>query len=109
METVNPVDWIGRHVEVSETKDKIGIQLDFRGLVTSPHCRNRAPARDIGEQRPARASGFRVKIPSHPLLSQSCVGDGNRTSGTLPGEPSVKVCLAGYPQIFDRSGARQSP
>jgi hypothetical protein len=29
-----PVDWIGRHVEVRETKDKIEIQLDARRLVT---------------------------------------------------------------------------
>src|SRR5215831_12853040 len=32
-----PVDWIGRRVEVRETKDKIEIQLDARRLVT--HCR----------------------------------------------------------------------
>ncbi len=28
-----PVDWIGRRVEVRETRDKIEIQLDARRLV----------------------------------------------------------------------------
>src|SRR3954451_22154006 len=29
-----PVDWIGRRVEVRETRDKVEIQLDARRLVT---------------------------------------------------------------------------
>jgi hypothetical protein len=31
-----PVDWIGRRVEVRETKDKIEIQLDARPLGHAP-------------------------------------------------------------------------
>jgi transposase len=42
-----PFSWIGRRVEVRESKDKIEIQLDARNLCNSPaDRRGRAPARD---------------------------------------------------------------
>src|SRR6266571_678978 len=61
-----PVDWIGRRVEVRETKDKIEIQLDARRLVTH---RRIAEAKDqrvtLGEHRPPR--GQRAPRPDpHP-------------------------------------------
>jgi hypothetical protein len=46
-----PVDWIGRRVEVRETKDKIEIQLDVRRLVT--------------HRRIAEAEHQRVMLPEH--------------------------------------------
>ena len=61
-----PVDWIGRRVEVRETKDKIEIQLDARRLVTH---RRIAEAKDqrvtLAEHRPPR--GQRAPRPDpHP-------------------------------------------
>jgi len=46
-----PVDWIGRRVEVRETKDKIEIQLDARRLVT--------------HRRIAEAEHQRAMLPEH--------------------------------------------
>lgn len=46
-----PLDWIGRRVEVRETKDKIEIQLDARHLVT--------------HRRIAEAEHQRVMLPEH--------------------------------------------
>ena len=62
-----PVDWIGRRVEVRETRDKIEIQLDARNLVTHrPHRRSRASAHHAGrstDRRGARASRGPILIP----------------------------------------------
>jgi hypothetical protein len=42
-----PLDWMGRRVEVRETKDQVEIQLDVRRLVAHRRiCGSRAPARD---------------------------------------------------------------
>src|SRR5882762_5047515 len=49
-----PVDWIGRRVEVRETKDKIEIQLDARRLVT--------------HRRIAEAEHQRVMLAEHDAL-----------------------------------------
>jgi hypothetical protein len=61
-----PVDWIGRRVEVRETKDKIEIQLDARRMVT--HCRVAEAVQQritLAEHRPAR--GQRAPRPDpHP-------------------------------------------
>jgi hypothetical protein len=46
-----PVTWIGRRVEVRESKDKVEIQLDARNLVT--------------HQRIAEAEHQRVMLPQH--------------------------------------------
>ena len=60
-----PLEWIGRRVEVRETKDKIEIQLDARRLVThrriveAEHQRILLP-----EHRPPR--GQRVRPDPHP-------------------------------------------
>ena len=61
-----PVDWIGRRVEVRETKDKIEIQVDARRLVT--HCRIAEAENQritLAEHRPPR--GQRAPRPDpHP-------------------------------------------
>jgi len=58
-----PVDWIGRRVEVRETKDKVEIQLDARHLVT--HRRSRAPASAAGRAPAAtRPEGAASRSPS---------------------------------------------
>jgi transposase len=60
-----PVLWIGRRVEVRETRDKVEIELDPRHLVT--HLRTVAPMQRItlAEHKPPR--GERVKlIERHP-------------------------------------------
>ena len=54
-----PLEWIGRRVEVRETKDKIEIQLDARKLVThGRHCREAEHQRILQPQhRPPRGQG----------------------------------------------------
>jgi len=61
-----PVDWIGRRVEVRETKDKIEIQLDARRLVTHRRIGEAEQQRiTLAEHRPPR--GQRVARPDpHP-------------------------------------------
>jgi hypothetical protein len=61
-----PVDWIGRRVEVRETKDQIEIQLDARRLVTHRRIAEVEHQRiTLAEHRPAR--GQRLARPDpHP-------------------------------------------
>lgn len=61
-----PVDWIGRQVEVRETKDKIEIQLDARRLVTHRRIAEAEHQRiTLTEHRPVR--GERAPRPDpHP-------------------------------------------
>src|SRR5450432_1658195 len=61
-----PVPWIGRRVEVRETRDKIDIELDARHIVT--HDRALTPLHQrivLAEHRPPRGGGIR-RIDSHP-------------------------------------------
>jgi len=61
-----PVDWIGRRVEVRETKDKIEIQLDARRLVTHRRVVDAEHQRvTLAEHRPPRGHGVRRGHP-HP-------------------------------------------
>jgi transposase len=61
-----PVDWIGRRVEVRETKEKIEIQLDVRRLVTHRRIAEAEHQRmTLAEHRPPR--GQRLPRPDpHP-------------------------------------------
>ena len=61
-----PVEWIGRRVEVRETKDKIAIQLDARRLVTHRRIAEAEHQRVmLAEHRPPR--GQRAPRPDpHP-------------------------------------------
>jgi transposase len=54
-----PVSWIGRRVEVRETKDKVEIELDARHVVT--HVRTLAPLQRITLPEHKRAWGEGVK------------------------------------------------
>ena len=61
-----PVAWIGRRVEVRETKDKIEIELDARHLVT--HVRAVTPQSQritLAAHRPPRGEGVKRSDP-HP-------------------------------------------
>jgi len=61
-----PVSWIGRRVEVRETKDKIEIELDARHLVT--HVRTvtlQAQRITLAAHRPPRGEGVQCRDP-HP-------------------------------------------
>lgn len=61
-----PLDWIGRRVEVRETKDKIEIQLDARHLVAHPRIPEAEHQRLLSpEHRPPRGQGQRRPDP-HP-------------------------------------------
>jgi len=61
-----PVDWIGRRVEVRETKDKIEIQLDARRLVTHRRLVEAEHRRvTLAEHRPPRGHGVKRGHP-HP-------------------------------------------
>jgi transposase len=60
-----PVSWIGRRVEVRESRDKIEIELDPRHIVT--HVRVLTPLNQrilLAEHRPPR--GWGVKRDTHP-------------------------------------------
>ena len=61
-----PLDWIGRRVEVRETRDKIEIQLDARRVVTHRRVAEAAQERvALAEHRPPR--GQRAPRPDpHP-------------------------------------------
>ena len=72
-----PVSWIGRRVEVRETKDKVEIELDARHLVT--HARTLAPAQ-------------RVTLPEHKLPW----GEGVKKSERHPEEQTI---LQAAPEI----------
>ena len=61
-----PVSWIGRRVEVRETRDKIEIQLDARHIVT--HEREVTPLQQritLAGHRPPRGEGVKRSDP-HP-------------------------------------------
>src|ERR1700689_3002531 len=59
-----PVSWIGRRVEVRETKDNIEIELDARHIVT--HIRAWTPQRiTLAEHKPPRGEGVKRSDP-HP-------------------------------------------
>jgi len=61
-----PVAWIGRRVEVRETKDKVEIQLDARNLVTHTRIAEAEHQRiTLAQHRPPRGQGFRRPDP-HP-------------------------------------------
>ena len=61
-----PVDWIGRRVEVRETKDKIEIQRDARNLVTHTRIAEAGHQRTmLAQHRPPRGQGIQRPDP-HP-------------------------------------------
>jgi len=61
-----PVDWIGRRVEVRETRDKIEIQLDARHLVTHARIAEAEHQRVmLAAHRPPRGQGVQRPDP-HP-------------------------------------------
>jgi transposase len=61
-----PISWIGRRVEIRETRDKIDIELDARHIVT--HDRALTPLHQrimLAEHRPPRGEGVK-RGDSHP-------------------------------------------
>jgi len=61
-----PVAWIGRRVEVRETKDKLDIQLDSRRIVTHQRVPEGEYQRiTLAEHRPPRGQGIKRSDP-HP-------------------------------------------
>ena len=76
-----PLDWIGRRVEVRETKDKIEIQLDARNLVT--------------HRRIAEAEHQRVMLAAAPPAARA------RASRVRDPHPEEKAILAAVPEIAD--------
>ena len=61
-----PVDWIGRRVEVRETRDKLEIELDARRIVTHTRMLTPFPQRiTLAEHKPPRGQGVRRSAP-HP-------------------------------------------
>ena len=61
-----PVDWIGRRVEVRETRDKIEIQRDARNLVTHTRIADAENRRImLAQHRPPRGQGIQRPDP-HP-------------------------------------------
>jgi len=60
-----PLEWIGRRVEVRETRDKVEIQLDARHLVTHHRIADAEHQRVmLAEHRPPR--GQRARPDPHP-------------------------------------------
>src|SRR6516162_1106368 len=67
-----PVEWIGRRVEVRETKDKIEIQLDARRLVTHRRLVEAEHRRvTLAEHRPPRGHGARRR--DHPRPEEKAI------------------------------------
>ena len=61
-----PVDWIGRRVEVRETRDKLAIELDARRIVTHTRMLTPFPQRiTLAEHKPPRGEGVKRSAP-HP-------------------------------------------
>jgi transposase len=61
-----PVSWIGRRVEVRETRDKVEIQLDARNLVTHSRVLDQLQHRiTLAQHRPPRGQGIKRNAP-HP-------------------------------------------
>src|SRR5213076_1233391 len=61
-----PVSWIGRRVEVRESKNKIEIQLDVRSIVSHPRVAEAQQQRiTLAEHRPPRGQGIKRSDP-HP-------------------------------------------
>jgi transposase len=61
-----PVAWIGRRVEVRETKDKIEIQLDLRNIVTHTRVPEEQHQRiTLATHRPPRGQGLK-RSQTHP-------------------------------------------
>ncbi len=61
-----PVAWIGRRVEVRETKDRVEIQLDVRNLVTHERLAEAEHQRiTLAQHRPPRGQGSKRPDP-HP-------------------------------------------
>ena len=61
-----PVSWIGRRVEVRETKSKIEFQLDARNLVTHVRAVTTEPQRiTLAEHKPPRGEGVK-RSERHP-------------------------------------------
>src|SRR5437588_2505613 len=61
-----PVAWIGRRVEIRETKDKIEIQLDARNIVTHERVPDEQYQRiTLGAHRPPRGQGLK-RSDAHP-------------------------------------------
>jgi transposase len=61
-----PVTWIGRRVEVRETKDKVEIQLDARNIVTHNRVADAQQQRiTLAQHRPPRGEGIKRGDP-HP-------------------------------------------
>jgi transposase len=61
-----PVNWIGRRVEVRETKDKVEIQLDARNLVAHHRVLEAQQQRiTLAQHRPPRGQGLKRSDP-HP-------------------------------------------
>jgi hypothetical protein len=61
-----PVTWIGRRVEVRETKDKVEIQLDARNLVAHNRVADAQQQRiTLAQHRPPRGEGIKRSDP-HP-------------------------------------------
>jgi transposase len=61
-----PVDWIGRRVEVRETRDKLELELDARRIVTHTRMLTPFPQRiTLSEHKPPRGEGVKRSDP-HP-------------------------------------------
>ena len=75
-----PLEWIGRRVEVRETRDKIEIQLDARRLVT--------------HRRIAEAEHIRVLLPEHRPPR------GERSARPDP-HPEEKAIVTAAPELTD--------
>ena len=61
-----PVNWIGRRVEVRETKDQLDMQLDARNIVTHRRIAEAQQQRiTLAQHRPPRGQGLKRSDP-HP-------------------------------------------
>ena len=128
-----PVDWIGRRVEVRETKDKIEIQLDARRLVThrriaeAEHQRvmlrgqNSSPILMSSKATALHAVLFavqrayvtRIRHPARKLMKQErhsvCTGHAPTISVNAALSTPLDLDRRGTPQVRHPRRSRQAP
>lgn len=89
-----PVTWLGRRVEVRETKDKVEIQLDARNLVTHQRLAETQQQRiTLAQHRPPRGQGS-LRPDPHPeeqLILQAAPEIADYVAALKPRSPKLIV------------------
>ena len=103
-----PVHWIGRRVEVRETRDKIAIQLDARNLVTHTRIAEAEHQRVLlAEHRPPRGQGL-ARTQPHPEEKAILAAAPEMADVCGGGEAAEPQSAWSCPAAITEAGARVS-